>query len=270
MQYAEQYHRYLIIDNTFHNFLGMTDDLARYFSSPNKKIQLNLLSDLDLTKLKSTFPIIPKGNIHNYSYYFSKVTGETYFDVGRINPITFNFSNDYREDLLIHHRPGDGPEFALYALSKLKLQRSIATEFLRRYRNLGDHYNAIHIRNTDVTTNYISAFSELKGLAIEKLFIATDSAAVLRGAKIIFGEKVFSYSDIPDLNNQPLHINIDQKSSFLRYQDAICDLLLLGLSSKLYIFKVNPGMRKIYSGFSELALLLNQNKSIVYNLLSTS
>jgi hypothetical protein len=265
IKYSKAFNRVLIIDTNFSNFLGLKYDFSNYFSISDAQIYLNYNShELDL-KNKSSYPKIKDKDINTYSYYHNG--GECFLDPQATIKLTFDFKKDYVEEVLIHQRTGDGPIEALFALSHLKLKEDLSREILRRYKIIGINYDAIHIRNTDVKTNFKSALKMTTLLHSDKIFVASDDSQTLRNFKSHLGERFISFSNISNEGANPLHINAISQNIDEVLKDAICDLFLLGLSNKLQIVKVDANQNKVYSGFSQLADLLNKNKAIINSLI---
>lgn len=265
--YAQQHDRTVIVD-TSSNISGMVGDFSKFFVSTDPKLQLQYSLNKNLLLGKSVFPVPPGLFIDAYPIFYSHTTGKCYFDNRDKDMISFDFSKDYDELVLLHHQVGGGAELALSALSKLVLHPDLLAELERRYLHSGGAYHAVHIRNTDIQSDYEPVIEELKSANFEKLFVATDNLNTLNAFVIIFGSKVLSYSHIPQLNDHALHISASKAEADVRYQDAICDLLMLGMSSQLILCKVRSGHTKQYSGFSQLAQLLFENQDALRNLLS--
>ncbi len=177
-------------------------------------------------------------------------------------PLTFDFSEDYAHDVLVHERWGGGR--ASYSLlEKIRLSPNLRPVILERIKHLGEGYSALHVRNTDIQTNYKELFQriapEVKG---KRLLVCSDDAAVVRYARSYFHDsEVLVTSEIPDMGGTPLHGPGGDK---LHAIDAIVDLIALGRSEKLYFSISEHGL---VSGFTHLAAHLWRNKYVIHALL---
>ena len=72
---------------------------------------------------------------------------------------------------------GGGGDNGTYFFCRLKLRSNVKKLILNRLPSLKADYNAVHIRNTDYTTNYKSAFAAVeKQLRGKKVIICSDDA----------------------------------------------------------------------------------------------
>ena len=146
--YAEIHNRTLVLDTRHSPF---QDSFARYFSTATKNVLLHpgeaLLRHFDTL---STWPPdlrgrpydalkIPYGGHNRYS-------------------LTMDLLRPYQEDLLVH-RSTHGDDLGHIALRKLRLIPEVALEIARSLVVLGEDYDAVHIRNTDIGTDYCFFFA---------------------------------------------------------------------------------------------------------------
>ena len=151
----------------------------------------------------------------------------------------------------------------------MKLHDSLADEFIDRLRAIGGPYSAIHVRNTDITTDYSGSLRELAALRVSPLFVATDDKSVLEHFRDeLKSSRIFSFSDLHPEAGRPLHLNLKSgKEAYIRNKDAILDLLTLAQANKLFICKADKdGIPKSALGYSRLAQHLNSNRNLMKSL----
>ncbi len=139
-----------------------------------------------------------------------------------------------------------------------------------RLQLIGEPYSAIHIRNTDMKTDYSDALNELAANRVSPLFVATDNKDVLEHFKsTLLSSRIFSFSDLGHNAGQTLHLNIKStEEAFARNKDAILDLLTLARADRLTLCKSDKnGIPKSgYSGYSLLARNLNKSQNVLKTL----
>jgi hypothetical protein len=275
-RYAERYGRLLIIDTKYGNCFN--DDFSNYFISRDAKIKLTSKAILDYEaqtlhefvgrKNVSVFPEFVAENIDDYTVTWHS-TEMGFVEVSSGMQVGFDFETDYPHELLLHDNGNwDGRSSSVNVLAHLTLNESLATEFLRRSRILGNEYVAIHIRNTDYKAPYEEKLHSLKPeieqLGLKNIFIATDNRLCLDYCRKIFSNyNVQSFSRLPEIAGQPTHYagngwRSTEKDHFDSNVDAIMDLMLLSYSTKMYYL--------LYSGFSRLAEDLRCNENILHGL----
>lgn len=182
-------------------------------------------------------------------------------------PITFDFTKNYSQDILIHHQSGGGNQ-AIEVLKKLKLLPNIAKKIRKQISDLGD-YDSIHVRNTDYKTKYKLFFSELKIPSERNIALCSDDFACQEYGKFFFSNRVFIPNPAPDTNQKPLH-NDENLPRLSTNISAIADLLILASGKNLHFSTLDPdstGGRVKISGFSTLAKQLHENPSVINHLL---
>lgn len=270
--YAIEYKRKLYVDTSNSGFLDCFSNYFEqsgrlFFGMPlnvnNKSVFPSGIADKIFDYEAVLYGYDPSRVIQGKDYcYREKVSGEK---------ISFNFDQDYSEDVLIHEQEGRNP-YSICTLANLRLKKSIATEINETLSRLGN-YSAIHVRNTDYKTNYHNFFIELKDKIETNILICTDDYECKQFAKSVFSEKFVSVSNIPDTQGVPLHEN----QNINRYNtniDTIKDLLALGASNKIYNQKINGLNGKmvdnsisIESGFAFLSKALNKEKTVITSIL---
>ena len=263
-QYAQKFDRTLVVDTNFSKTKEANYKLSDFFTSKHN----NLVCEIEKTEHYfdhlSVYPKVLEGIVNSYECTINSKSNVV-IDVSSREAITFDFNKEYIEDVLIHQQWGSSPLFALNGLKRFKLSKKISTELTKRINQMGGEFDAIHIRNTDMKTNYLQYINEISSCQFQKLFLATDDLNVLNAFKSRFEDKIISFSFLPNNGGQPLHYS--SQDYFVMMQDAICDLMMLGLSRQLFLCEVYNVPWTKYSGFSLLAKLINQNKTIVSELM---
>lgn len=274
-QYCRKYNRKLYIDGSRGGFL---DDFSNYFI-PSKGVSFKKIDFLH-----APFDVFPKElneNIYEYEVQLKKkeIGGSNYV-TEKGTPITFDFNRDYNEQILVHEQPGGGSTGYL-ALAKMQLVNEVRQHILEKIEAIKkltakDKYDAIHIRNTDYQTDYMSFFNIIKRKINKTTVLCTDDFQCQQDAKEYFGGKVITVTDIPDLSNairedgsapHNRSFTLHQNKNLDRYKtniDALTDVFILASSNNLYYTSVSKGT---LSGFTFLAKSLNSNKAILKSLL---
>ncbi len=146
-------------------------------------------------------------------------------------------------------------------LCLIRLEKWLCQEFEERWTKIdgGEGYTGIHIRNTDMKSDFKGTLDVIKALP-DRVFVATDSAQVQNDLACIRAENLYM-SKIPDFGGKPLHhfpVNDLEKTEITT--TAILDLLILGLSRKCLVSNIN-------SGYSKLALMLQRNPRLILSMI---
>lgn len=267
-RYGEQFNRVVLVDTNYRYSSHFKDRFSKYFVSLQENlIFADTLRGYFLDRL-SAYPSALQGRTNSYQYYYDKETGQRNDRISKVR-ISFDFNAEYQEDLLIHTQSGGG-DLSEACLSRMKLHDALADEFIDRLRAIGGPYSAIHVRNTDITTDYSDSLRELAALRVSPLFVATDDKSVLEHFRNeLRSSRIFSFSDLHPEAGRPLHLNLtSEKEAHTRNKDAILDLLTLAQANKLIICKADKdGIPKSgYSGYSRLAQHLNSNRNLMKSL----
>lgn len=264
ISYAEKFGRIVIVDTDYKNMFAFKGNFSDYFDSLSSNLILDAMPYYGQLEEMSVFPRELRGRIHAYSLLFDKQSA-MHFD--SMTGVIISFKDkQYEEQILVHNQLGGSP-YAKNFLKRVRLKNHLRTELNERIKILGASYSAIHIRNTDIKTNYLHIITELEKVNFDKLFLATDSKLVLDKFQDVFNKKIISFSDIPENNEFPLHF-YQGLNSYQRNKDAILDLLTLALSKDLFIAKVHNVSWGEFSGFSLLAGNLKNDPVTLSNLIS--
>jgi hypothetical protein len=152
---------------------------------------------------------------------------------------------------------------SLGALTRMRLHDRVSDILFHRLRLVGPIYTGIHIRNTDLKSNYLHFVRDLANQIAGPIFLATDNQGTLAECRSILGEhRVYSFSELPSEPGQRLHCANGFTDRFQVNADSILDLVMLGLSTDYYAaelarpwpgWSLQNGYDKKYSGYSQLA-----------------
>ena len=188
--------------------------------------------------------------------------------------LTFDFSREYSDPLLIHASDGGG--WSSYRLLHLlTLRTTIRKAVKQAFKNLPKNYISIHVRDTDYSSDYELFIRQIRGLisASSCLFISSDNPKAVAHVQTVFGkDRVWTIPSPSSIHvnldsNSPLHsreLYLNEKSRFDFSIKCIIDLLLLANGEKIFFPRLGNGM---YSGFSVLALHLNKHKYLITQLI---
>lgn len=232
--------------------LGLTPDLARAFDD-----------------CRSVKPLPIAGRVSSYVAEWNAKADCTTERQSGVR-VTFDFDRDHPETLIVHEEAGGGTR-GFGFLRHVALAPAIADVVARRLVPLGVDYDSIHVRHTDLSTDYVALFANCRRLfAVRRLLVCSDSAEVKAYAATVFADSaILSAADIPDLPGQPLH-EAKGENPEKTTVDLLCDLFAIARSST-YVFtavRSRGGRRPGFSGFSVLADMLRQQPAVVRGLLA--
>ncbi|MDR3178225.1 MAG: hypothetical protein LBT96_04495 [Campylobacteraceae bacterium] len=253
--YALSHDRDLYIDGSKGGFL---DSFSNYFIVP-ESVYFEGFEDFVRYNF-SCYPACLENNMMNYQLTWLRENGQ-HIHVLTNEPITFDFSRSYEEDILVHEQGGSG--FGIYAFEWLRLNEKVRVHIVRILEKLGE-YDAIHVRNTDYKTDYKTFFKEIKDKLAGKIILCTDDLQCQLYAKSFFGDKLCIVTELPDTKGKTLHSNrnIDRYNTNL---NSLADLFILANGKNLY-FSTLFGKTKT-SGFSKLAKSLHERQDLVKKIL---
>ena len=261
--YGQNSGRVVVVDTAHPSSKHFRDDFSHYFVSIDPNLHLSVDPFVDTFDRVSVYPPFLAGRVSNYNIenseeYSCWVETETKL------PIRISFDQGYDEELIVHQHFG-GANVAINALCRLQLQSWLIDLLYSRLCSIGESFTALHIRNTDLKTNYDVVLETIQNMNIgNKLFLATDSSSVLQKFKQVLGDQVVSFADIPS-GDSPLHYcNSNPRQA---NTDAILDLLTIACSKSYLLTELSNCNYARVSGFSILAHNLFQNKFVLQNLL---
>ncbi len=249
LRYCKRHNRSLILDTT-HS--GLRDDFLKYFSFRNGcgvevTSWLEAQKQIDLNSF-STYPKGVQGTLGLYTA--TEQSGFSYLhpDSGQI--LTFDFGKKYDESILIHEACGGGFN-SYWLLQYLEPTDWLVSKLKPSLSDLPDSFVAVHIRNTDLATNYREFLHSIDGaLAGQNFFLCTDSGVVqneLKNAPQYKG-RIFIIKALDPNSEQRLHDEdtVDESSNISLFSD----LCAMALARNVYFTYTLQGR---VSGFSGLA-----------------
>jgi hypothetical protein len=104
------------------------------------------------------------------------------------------------------------------------------------------------------------------------VFVASDNRQAVVDCQRLFGaERVFSFSQLPLEPGWPAHKHQGGEGAFAVNADAILDLLTLALADRVYGFRLAENrFGTVYSGFTMLAINLNNAKQVLAGVIGRS
>ncbi len=273
-KYCEKNNRLLIIDTTKSGIFINFSDLFKPKNNLQFIFEINQSLINELNKLNCQIKEL-EGNIDNYTSEYLKNENYILKKVGteiksECIKLSFNFKKNYDEDLLIHEQCGGGVE-SLDLLKKLKLSDNMRSLFKKN--EIEGDYKSIHVRNTDYKTDYRVLLENLKEtLKDEKVLVCSDDYVVIEESIKVLNKSTiitktsnnFSKSGIP-LHSTYSNYTIEEKREIT--QNSIIDLLLLAKSKKIHYSILSGYNFYKISGFTKLALILNEKNDILEDLL---
>ena len=242
-EYARIHKRTLLIDTEYDNYISSFDKYFFFFETDvpviynTLKIKTILLNE-QKKDATTVFPPILKGVLTRYRRRYD----------GRIHyndiPLKLDFTQPHDEDIVVHHSTGSMRD-GIKLLDNLVLTSVVLENFKKRYAQLPQPYTAIHIRNTDIKTDYIEFAATNADSLKGPVFVATDSKEVLDYFRTLPSIQVYSFVETLDDENRPIHSLHNKNDKHRVMIDTLCDLVILALSSKLLISKKPFGFSRL-------------------------
>lgn len=261
--YADKFNRTLVIDSIYTN-TGLRDDFSKYFEVKSPEDHFLIYDKHGGYMQEEFFPDFIKKIIDNYQLVFDPIN-RCYLEKKSRRLLSFDFSKDYEEGLLVHDQAGGGTA-SIDCLRRLKLAPAIKNRIMESIELLKKPYIGVHIRNTDLETDYEYFFRAIKKDLEEKnVLICSDDIKCIRYAKKYFKNSyVMQVSNIPDMKGRPLH-RLNKLDPYECNLSSLTDLCALARSEKVLYTTHSQGG---YSGFSKLACMLNDNGDVLDGLFS--
>ncbi len=261
-RYAARFHRTLVVDTRNSGLHGDFSDFFRQREDSTETI-FHLSEDtMEFLNNLRCFPIEMRGRLGELD--LARWASPNWVMKDTSIPITFDFSKDYDDPLLIHEQWGGG-SLSFYVVEKLAIADDLQPIVADRLRQFNDVYYAVHVRNTDIKTDYKKLFAQIAPKVKNKrLLVCSDDTSVIQYARDFFNSsQVLVSSRPPDTKGIAIHEGRfgDRKENSI---DAIVDLIALGKAEKVFFTSVTDGYP---SGFSALAAHLSRNKYVLDELL---
>jgi hypothetical protein len=208
----------------------------------------------------SCFPKSLAYKVNSYKHSWDP-SSKTFVDKETGIPLTFDFNSDYSETLLLHEQSGGGMQ-SIRALSIMRLKPEIKQKIKDIIESLGE-YDSIHIRNTDLKTDYKHIFSQLKDKIKARVVVCTDDFSVQQYAKDLWGDQLSILHNIPDTGGKALHRH-KRPDQYTLNVAALIDLFVLASAKNFYKCKTHKGR---ISGFAQLAESLRSHPRILKKML---
>jgi len=180
-----------------------------------------------------------------------------------------SFDNEHSADLVVYENYRIGA-LASSLLRRVKFKKTVGDEISARLINLrGQNYIGVHVRNSDIKSDYKEFFSRMKNqFDSQIILICSDDSNVIEYAKHYLKKSVvLTSSEIPDLGGQPYQIPFvhGEEAKKKLSIDALVDLIALGESREVFSTLI-VNREVAHSGFSQLAAELCADKSIAHEL----
>lgn len=268
--YAERFKRILLVDTNYENAIHLRDDFGYYFVSKLGYMHFAKAEEYLPVDETSVSPSVLSGRLgESYPFNFDR-DAMCYVESATKTPLTFDFSRDHKERVLIHQTGGGGAN-SIRLARHMQLSDNIAQEVVRRRGLLSDNYLAVHARNTDLISNYRPIIAAIKSSDYRgQVLVCTDDRNVVDEFQSNLKQvDVVSLANLETGEDRRIHFLKPSDDARPRNIDAICDLMLLALSNKLIIAPLLPNDQVSggFSGFSLLAGLLNKSPAITWSLL---
>lgn len=266
--HADRYRRVVIVDTNPPHTRYFRDSLSNYFISLRDDLILDIPGRAEWLDGLGAVPRAVAGRISSYHAVYDPAVGG-YVDAASRAPLALDFTRDYAEPLLIHHAGGRSP-YPLLPLTRMRLQDRVRDEIDRRLASIGGPFDGVHIRATDLKTDYERVIDALRDKLVPKIFVATDNRAALACVRERCPDaEIHSFARLPAEAGRPLHICPDPDMIWEINLDAIADVLLLAHARRLHYFSLQPnrvGAR--LSGYSMLANELRRRPVLLRQLMS--
>jgi len=268
-RHGDRFGRTVIVDTAYPNAPQSFNDLfSNYFVSTQPDLILDPGPYLALFDRLEVVPGPLRGRVNGYVPRYQDRQA-SFVDALSGTRLSFDLKSDYPEPLLVHHDCGGGKK-SLAALTRLRLHDKLADELVNRLMAIGEPYTALHVRNTDYTSEYQKKIQTISTSIRGPVFVATDDPNCVEYAQRVFGrDRVFTFTTFPAPTAQPLHRHkADDATKYIINSDSILDLLMLALARNLYLFRLNQNdIGATFSGFSLLAGYLQHSGAILDRLI---
>ncbi|MCL2092235.1 MAG: hypothetical protein FWH11_13720 [Micrococcales bacterium] len=262
--YCLRHDRKMYVDSTRS---GLRDEFDTYFRTDDDVVLHSMPEDLwdALDKFPAEMNRIPMDYPFRWDRALKRrVLGPPYPRV----VTSFDFKKDYAERILVHEQSGGG-NLSYTALGWLRLNDWLADEIRTVLGSLPTEYSAIHVRNTDLATDYEAFFKEIAPAVGDAVVLCTDDARCAGFARSFFGSRLLPTVEVPDYDGKPLHrVEADPETQRRLNVMMLTDLFLMASSESLF-FTETSGIKRL-SGFSQLAEYLHGAPEVRARLLTAA
>lgn len=274
LSYAIRFGRYLVIDTSRCVLRGPFSD---YFEFADDTLRVSSELSEDTCARLNTLRCRPAGVQGRIGHYRSAVVSgngnaidlDTGQSVRFADAKTSAFRCDYSEELLVFEGCGGG-EASADLLPQLRLAPPVREAVRRALATLPPSYSAIHIRNTDLNTDYRALFRQVRQHGLDgPILVCSDDPRVIACARSMLGNPVLAFEGRFPSNSRSraLHLhrpNTDPSRHRAAAVDALVDLCALGGARQLF---VGQTMSMRISGFSFMASHLCDHKGTIDSLM---
>jgi hypothetical protein len=247
-RYAERYQRYLVIDTEYLVSTGISVNFSKIFklAYSSDRVFFQMTPELiGYLNSRSTYPPACKGRLDRYQTQLDD--RYMFIDIFSGSQLTFNFNQNYSEEVLIHDQLGGGKE-GVCCLERLKLTGPFRNDVISLLQPLlGQRHIGLHVRNTDFLTNFKSFFEDVYQQSInQRILVCSDDLKVIEFAKEFFNQSnIIHLSTPPHTDDYSIptfatyHCTVEQ-----RYQlmvSLFADLIGLATSSQLILSPLQSG-----------------------------
>jgi hypothetical protein len=256
------------LDLIYHKFLAFDS------KKNNASIYLNSLSKLRKLLFYFCKPSTEFSSLNRTKFILDYI-------LIRKNVFDFKLQNQINNtaSVIIYHQSGGG-EQSIDALNIFKLRREISLEIHNRLEFLGEDYDAIHIRNTDYRTDYLTFLMNIKSdIQNRQVLLCTDDSSIFAIANYVLANSTIhifsksSFSKSLKSTSMPLHFqwNLSLDNRKENNIKMLTDLVGLAKARRFFYSNLNYWNNEPYSGISGFSLLadnLNKNRIILDNWLN--
>lgn len=260
-RYAETHSRALIVDT---NHAAFYDDFGVYFQPRDADASVYFNgAPFDEAARLSYRPAFGHLDAGRYALRWG-TEARNHVEVNSGEKVTFDFEAAHGEDVLLHDQCGGGL-LAIEALRRVVFTPRARGDILQRLSRRPGRYCALHVRNTDLQTDYKAFLATLSdAVRGQNVLVCSDDAAVIDYARAFFSDSaVFTINDIPDTAGAAIHLG-KKDDQYENNIMAFSDLMAMALSDRLFVTQTSRGF---LSGYSRLARSLNEEKDVCRALL---
>ena len=259
-QFAKRTGRTLIIDSEASGLLLHFDDIFEFrYEDSRVRYQSLAQTVVDVINLLPAWPLDTEGRVTTYESI--KDEADEFFTLPSYSPLKYDLSRDHQAPVLVYEAMGGGIASFCF-LSRVILRDGFRHEIKNVLTSLPEKYASIHVRQSDLSTDYESLFFSVKKKTGNlPVFVASDNSAVIDCAREIFGKnRIISLPPQQARDGKPLHsptkiLTREQRESLTA--ETLTELFALAGASDFFYGDVTN--RVGVSGFSRLAGFLTEN-----------